>query len=335
VWDDDAWHELATRQVRLARDAGALTLLAVGVAGLADVQVHEGDLAAASASLDELDVITEITGNAPITQPALVLSAWRGDEKQATKLFRSAVGAATARGEGRAITMVDFATAVLENGLGRYDAALAAARRACEHDEIVLAGWGLVELIEAAVRSGHHDVAVDALGRLTDRTSTNGTEWALGIEARSRALVREGESAEPLYREAIDRLGRSRAAAQLARAHLVYGEWLRRENRRVHARAQLTRADDMFSGMGARAFAERARRELLTSGAIVRNRTEAPPEGLTAQEAQVARLAREGLTNPEIGARLYLSRRTVEWHLRKVFTKLGISSRRELHAALP
>jgi DNA-binding CsgD family transcriptional regulator len=334
VWDDDAWHELATRQVRLARDAGALTLLAVAVAGLADVQVHEGDFVGASASLADANVIAEITGNAPLIHTSLVLSAWRGDENEATASFQSAVGAATARGEGRTITLVDFATAVLQNGLGHYDAAVAAAQRACEHNDIALAGWGLVELIEAAVRSGHRDVAVDALGRLADRTSISGTEWALGIEARSRALVREGESAEALYREATDRLSRSRAAAQLARAHLLYGEWLRRENRRVHAREQLTRAEDMFHRMGARAFADRARRELLTTGVAVRNRPEAPPEPLTAQEAQVARLARDGLTNPEIGAQLYLSHHTVEWHLRKVFTKLGISSRRELHRAL-
>ncbi|WP_448639397.1 AAA family ATPase [Geodermatophilus sp. URMC 63] len=334
IWDDDAWHELATRQVRLARDTGALTLLAVAVTGLADVQVHEGDFVGASASLDEVDVITEMTGTARITQPALVLSAWRGHEEQATDLFQSALRAATARGEGRAITMVDLATAVLQNGLGRYDAALAAARGACRHDEIALAGWGLVELVEAAVRSGERDVAVDALGRLVDRTSVAGTQWALGIQARSRALAAEGTQADALYREAIDRLGRSRAVAHLARAHLVYGEWLRRENRRVDARQQLGRADEMFGRMGARAFAERTRRELLIAGAAVRKRSEDPLEKLTVQEAQIARLARDGLTNPEIGAQLYLSRRTVEWHLRKVFTKLGISSRRQLHEAL-
>jgi ATP/maltotriose-dependent transcriptional regulator MalT len=334
VWDDDAWHELATRQVRLARDAGALTLLAVAVAGLADVQVHEGDFVGASASLDEADAIAEITGNPPLIHTSLVLTAWRGDENAATESFRSAVGTATARGEGRTITLVDLATALLQNGLGHYDAAFAAAQRACERDEIALAGWGLVELIEAAVRSGHHDVAVDALGRLTNRTSVSGTEWALGTEARSRALVSEGEGAEALYLEAIDRLGRSRAVAQLARAHLLYGEWLRRDGRRVDAREQLRRADDLFGRMGAHAFAERVRRELVATGATVRRRTEDPREELTAQEAQVARLARDGLTNPEIGAQLYLSRHTVEWHLRKVFTKLDISSRRELHKAL-
>jgi DNA-binding CsgD family transcriptional regulator len=335
VWDDDAWHELATRQVRLARDAGALTLLAVGLACLADMQVHEGDFQGASASLDELTGITEITGNAPIIHTSLVLSAWRGDEEQAGALFQAAVPAARARGEGRALTLVEFATAVLENGLGRYEAAFAAAQRACGRDEIILTGWGLVELIEAAVRSGHHDAAVAALGRLVSRTSISGTDWARGIEARSRALVSEGAAAEELYREAIDRLSRCRAVAHLARAHLLYGEWLRRENRRVDARLHLRLADEMLDHMGAGAFAERARRELMATGETVRRRTEDTVSQLTAQEAHVARLARDGHTNPEIGAQLFLSRRTVEWHLRKVFTKLDISSRKELGAALP
>ncbi|SOD98763.1 regulatory protein, luxR family [Blastococcus haudaquaticus] len=335
VWDDDAWHDLARRQVRVAREAGALTLLAVALACLADEQVHEGDFAGAAASLDEVDVITEVTGNAPIIHTALILSAWRGEVDQASEVFRTAVRAATDRGEGRAITLVELATAVLENGLGRYDAALAAAQRACRHDEIILANWALVELIEAAVRSGHRDVAVEALGRLVARIGSNGTEWALGIEARCRALVCEGPDAEALYRDAVERLSGSRAAPQLGRAHLLYGEWLRRENRRVEARDQLRRADDLFSGMGARAFAERAGRELLATGATVHRRDAGSLEELTAQEAQIARLAVEGLTNPEIGAQLYLSRRTVEWHLRKVFTKLGISSRRELEKALP
>jgi ATP/maltotriose-dependent transcriptional regulator MalT len=335
VWDDDAWHELATRQVALAREAGAVTLLAVALACLADLQVHEGDLVGASSSLDELEVITEITGNAPIIHTSLVLTAWKGDEQQAVGVFREATRAATARGEGRALTLVDFATAVLENGLGRYEAAVSAAQRACAHDEIVLANWALVELIEAAVRSGRHEVAVNALDRLVSRLGSNDTAWARGIAARCRALVCEGAEAESGYREAIARLAGSRAVPQLARAHLLYGEWLRRENRRVDAREQLRRADDMFSGMGAHAFAERARRELSATGATLRKRTEDASEELTAQEALVARLAMTGLSNPEIGAQLYLSRRTVEWHLRKVFTKLAISSRRELEKALP
>jgi ATP/maltotriose-dependent transcriptional regulator MalT len=335
VWDDEAWHELATRQVALAREAGALTLLAVALACLADVQVHEGDLVGAAASLDELDVIADITGNAPIMHTSLVLTAWRGDEEQAAGVFQEATRLATARGEGRALTLIDFATAVLENGLGRYDAALAAAQRACAHGEIILANWALVELIEAAVRSGRRDVATEALERLVERLGSNGTEWAQGIASRCRALVADGDDAESRYREAIARLTGSRAAPELARAHLLYGEWLRRESRRVDAREQLRRADDLFSRMGAHAFAERARRELSATGATVRKRTEDAAEELTAQEAQVARLAIAGLTNPEIGAQLYLSRRTVEWHLRKVFTKLAISSRRELEKALP
>ena len=335
VWDDDAWHELATRQVALAREAGALTLLAVALACLADLQVHEGDLVGASASLDELDVIADITGNAPIVHTSLILSAWRGDEEQAAGVFQAATRAATARGEGRALTLVDLATAVLENGRGRYEAAVAAAQRAFAHDEIVFANWALVELVEAAVRSGQRDVARDALERLVDHLGSSETDWAYGIAARCRALVAEGDEAESRYREAIARLAGSRAAPQLARAHLLYGEWLRRENRRVDAREQLRRADDMFSRMGAHAFAERARRELSATGATVRKRTEDASEELTAQEAQVARLAITGLTNPEIGAQLYLSRRTVEWHLRKVYTKLSISSRRELEKALP
>jgi DNA-binding CsgD family transcriptional regulator len=334
VWDDDTWHELATRQVRLARDTGALTLLAVAVAGLADLQVHEGDFVAAYASLAEADVIAEITGNMPLIHTSLVLVAWRGDEDVARAAFRSAVETATVRGEGRTVTLVDFATAVLENGLGHYDPALEAARRACGHDEIAIAGWALVELVEAAVRTGRGDVAVDALDHLVERTSRSGTEWALGVEARCRALVSDGESAERLYREALARLGRSRAAAQLARAHLLYGEWLRRENRRVHAREQLGRAEEMFRRMGAGGFADRAARELLATGVVVRSRTQPPLDALTAQEAQIARLARDGLTNPEIGAQLYLSHHTVEWHLRKVFAKLGINSRRELERAL-
>jgi ATP/maltotriose-dependent transcriptional regulator MalT len=230
--------------------------------------------------------------------------------------------------------VAEYGISVLENGLGRYEAALAAADRAGEHDELILSGWILVEQVEAAVRIGRRDEATTALHRLTARTSVSGTEWALGTEARSRALVSEGEGAEALYREAIERLARSRAAAHLARAHLVYGEWLRRQNRRVDAREQLRLSHDMFVRMGAHAFAERAGRELSTTGATVHGRVEDEREKLTAQETQVAQLARDGLSNPEIGARLYLSRRTVEWHLRKVFTKLDISSRRELHKAL-
>jgi DNA-binding CsgD family transcriptional regulator len=335
VWDDASWGELTTRQVRLARDTGALTVLAVALTVLASTRLLAGDLGGASALVDEADLLSEVTGNAPVIHASLMLAAWRGDDERSREWLRAGARSATARGEGRAVTVADYATAVLENGLGRYEAAFVAAQRASEHDDLIVLGWALVELVEAAARTGRHDVAADALQRLAERTQAAGTDWALGVEAQSRALLSDGPVADALYRESIERLARSRAVAQLARAHLVYGEWLRRENRRVDAREQLRRADDMFGRMGARAFAERARRELLATGATVRKRTDDRMEQLTAQEAQVARLARDGRTNPEIGAQLYLSRRTVEWHLRKVFTKLDISSRRELDKALP
>ena len=229
-----------------------------------------------------------------------------------------------------------YATAVLHNGLGGYEAALAGARRACEYEDLGFFGWSLAELVEAGARSGASGEASTALRQLGERTSAAGSEWALGIQARSRALLSDGPAADTLYREAIDRLGRSRIAVHLARAHLVYGEWLRREQRRVEAREHLRVAHDMFGRFGAAAFAERARRELQATGETVRKRTVDTRDALTVQEAQVARLAAEGHTNPEIGAQLFISSRTAEYHLRKVFSKLGISSRRQLrhHLAL-
>jgi DNA-binding CsgD family transcriptional regulator len=335
VWDDETWHELAGRQVQLAREAGALTVLAVAVTYRAGVHVHAGEFAAASALNDEADAITQATGSAPLRYTSPVLAAWRGQEARTAELIESGVRDATARGEGRAITIADYVTAVLDNGLGRYDAAFVAAGRACEHDELNLLGWALIELVEAGARSGRPEVADDALRRLGERTRTCGTDWARGIEARSRALVSEGRAAEDLYREAIERLARTRIAVHRARAELLYGEWLRREGRRLDAREQLRRAYDMFSRIGADAFAGRARHELLATGETVRKRTVETLQELTAQEAQIARLARDGQTNPEIGARLFISPRTVEWHLRNVFSKLEISSRKELHSVLP
>jgi DNA-binding CsgD family transcriptional regulator len=232
--------------------------------------------------------------------------------------------------------VVQYTRAVLNNGLGRYQDALAAAGEACAYpQELGFTNWGLVELVEAAARSGQTAIAADAVERLARTTRFSGTQWGLGIEARSRALVSDSGDAEPLYREAIERLGRCRGAVALARAHLVFGEWLRRENRRVDARVQLRTAHQMLAAMGAEAFAERARRELVATGETVRKRTVETRVELTAQERQIARRARDGYTNSQIGAELFLSARTVEWHLRKVFAKLGISSRRELHEALP
>ena len=334
LWDDETWHELATRHVQLANDAGALTVLPLAATYRAGVHVHAGEFAAAEALINQADAIADAAGIATLRYTSLVLVAWRGREAEALKLIDDSVQDANARGEGRAVTLAAYATAVLYNGLGRYENAFAAAQEACEHDDLGLFGWALIELIEAGARSGAHDVASAALRALEERTRAAGTDWALGIEARSRALLSDGPAAESLYREAIERLERSRIAVHLARAHLVYGEWLRRENRRLDARAQLHVAHEMLSRMGAEAFAERARRELSATGETVHKRTNETRDVLTAQEAQIARLAAEGHTNPEIGRQLFISPRTVEYHLRKVFTKLGISSRRELRDAV-
>jgi DNA-binding CsgD family transcriptional regulator len=334
LWDDEAWHDLGAAGLGLARDAGALTLLPIALHYRAGVHVHAGELAAATALVDEADRISEATGTARFTYTSMILAGWRGEHAEALRVIRASVQDATARGEGRVIALAEYATAVLHNGLGRYEEALAAAQRGCAHDDLGLCGWSLVELIEAAARSDKPDVAAAALHRLEARTRAAGTDWALGIEACSRALLSDGMHAESLYREAVERLRRTRIAVHLARVQLLYGEWLRREGRRVDARAHLRLAHDTFSRAGAEAFGERTRRELLATGETVRRRTEETLDQLTSQEAQIARLAADGHTNPEIGAQLFISPRTVEYHLRKVFTKLDISSRRELRAAL-
>jgi DNA-binding CsgD family transcriptional regulator len=234
------------------------------------------------------------------------------------------------------VACAHWAAAILANGLGRCTDALASARQASEDTSTLhISMWALPELIEAAARTSDTGVAAGALTRLAEFTQAGGTDFGLGVEARSRALLSAGEKAENLYREAIARLGRTRLRPELARAHLVYGEWLRRENRRTDAREQLRTAHDMLAGLGAEAFAERARHELLATGETVRQRTAEPVSTLTAQEAHIARLAADGHTNPEIAAQLFLSVRTVEWHLRKIFSKLGIGSRRELREAMP
>jgi DNA-binding CsgD family transcriptional regulator len=265
----------------------------------------------------------------------LVVTAWRGRGAQALDFISVGFNEATRRGEGRAVTLAAYATAVLANALGDYNTALDAARRASEHDDLDLCGWALIELIEAATRSGRPELAGDAMSRLNERTRGSATDWGLGTAARSRAVLSDARDADSLYQEAIERLARTRIAVDLARAHLMYGEWLRREARRVDARAQLRRAYAMFTHMGAEAFAERARRELVATGETVRKRSVQTRNELTAQESQVAQLARDGHTNPEIAAELFISSRTVEWHLGKVFTKLDIGSRRELRRVLP
>jgi DNA-binding CsgD family transcriptional regulator len=336
LWDFESWDAVITRQMELTRDAGALAPLSIALNGEGIVVTWRGDFGAAARVIVEADAVTEATGTRIAPYGGLLLAALRGREDEAGALIDATIKDATAGGEGLAVQYAQWTTAVLYNGLGRYEDALVAAQQASEvTPELFIAVWALPELIEAAIRSGNADLAPAALERLVESADASATDWGLGTAARSRALLSEGQAAEGLYREAIDRLSRTRLRTELARAHLLYGEWLRREQRRVDARAQLRTADEMLDTIGMEAFAERARHELLATGAKVRKRAVETRDELTAQEAQIARLARDGLSNPEIGARLFLSPRTVEWHLKKVFTKLGIGSRMALHDALP
>jgi DNA-binding CsgD family transcriptional regulator len=300
------------------------------------VLLNAGELAAAASLIEEVEAIAEATGSQLAPYGALGLAAWRGREAKGFELIEAVIKEVTPRGEGVGLTASRWASAQLFNSLGRYEDALAAAQQACEHpEELLFATWGLVELIEAAARTERIALATDVLQRLSDATRASGTDWALGIEARSRALLSEGDAAERFYREAIDRLGRTRVRVALARAHLIYGEWLRRERRRTDAREQLRAAHEMFAAMGAEGFADRAERELLAAGGTARKRKVETGGQLTAQEDQVARLAHDGLANSEIGARLFISSHTVQYHLHKVFTKLGITSRTQLKGVLP
>jgi DNA-binding CsgD family transcriptional regulator len=334
LWDYEVWEELATRGVQLARETGTLSVLPLADSYRAGVHLHAGEYAAAAALMDDSSAITQMSGSAPLIYTAPLLAAYRGDESRAVRLLHAARRDATAKGQGLALSMIECWAAALFNGLGRYEDALAAAERGSAHDGLGLYALALVELIEAAVRSEHPQLAAAAFTRLRERTQASGTEWALGMEARSGALLAAGPTAEELYEEALDRLATARVALHLARAQLVYGEWLRRENRRADARRQLRAAHDGFGRFGAEAFAERARRELLATGETARPRIADARDLLTPQEAQIARLAGKGHTNPEIGAQLFISPRTVEYHLRKVFSKLDVTSRRELRHAV-
>jgi len=334
LWDDESWHALAARQVQVARDAGALVHLQFALIFLARTHLLAGELPTAARLIEEDRLIAEATGNPPVAS-AMTLAAWRGQEAPATELIEATVQEATALGQGRLVSFADYARAVLYNGLGRHDAARDAARRVFERDPLGFGPFVVPELAEAASRTGDTALVRAALDWLSERTQVTRAEWALGIEARVRALLSDGGEAESLYRESIDRLGRTRVRAELARAHLLYGEWLRRERRRSDAREQLRTAHGMLDAMGIGAFADRARRELAATGETARKRTAETSDELTAQEAQVARLARDGLSNPEIGARLFISARTAQHHLSKVFTKLAISSRGQLNRVLP
>ena len=335
VWDDEGWSILSALHVDMARAAGALSVLPLTLHSQAVAHVFAGELDAAASLVAELDAVCQATGTTLAPYAALVLAAWRGREQEFDDLLEAELAEVIARGEASGVSISQWATALLANGLGRYDEAMLAARQAAEHPhDPAPANWGLIELVEAAARSDMTPLAAGALERLSKITQASGTEWALGIEARSRALLSDGNVAERLYREAIERLSRTRLRGEPARARLLYGEWLRREHRRVDARDQLRAAHETFSRIGAQAFAERARRELLATGETLRRLTTETRAVLTPQESQVARLAADGQTNTEIGARLFISPRTVEYHLRKVFTKLGVSSRKELRAAL-
>jgi DNA-binding CsgD family transcriptional regulator/tetratricopeptide (TPR) repeat protein len=341
LWDFESWHALAVRQLQVARDMGALVQLQFALRSLGLVHLLAGELAVTGRLVEEDRLIAEATGNPPVTSAAMMLAAWEGREHEASDLIEATAQMATERGTGMVAGFAACASAVLHNGLGRYDAARDAARRAFGRGDVEYGHLVVPELAEAAARTGDTALVLAALDWLSERTRATPTEWVLGIEARIRALASDGAAADGFYRESVELLGHTRVRSQLARSHLLYGEWLRRQGRRMDAREQLRIAHGMLDAMGIGAFAERARHELAATGETTRKRT--PPadrapgasEALTVQEAQVARLARDGLSNPEIGTRLFISPRTVGYHLGNVFTKLGISSRSQLHRVLP
>jgi DNA-binding NarL/FixJ family response regulator len=335
IWDDQCALALAELHVRLVREAGALGELPLALSQRVFVHVFAGELGAAEALVAEIDAAMESIGGALVPYAAVALTALRGRESEASSLIERSRSDGSQRGEGNGLTVLDWAEAVLANGLGRHERALAVALRVVDQpQDISSSNWGMVELIEAAARSGRPEVALAAHRRLVETTEICGTDWALGIKARSSALLAEDASAEELHVEAIERLERSRVQIELARAHLLYGEWLRRE-RRTEARERLRSAHEMFTEMGAEAFAGRAERELVATGERVRKSSVETRKDLSSHEAQVARLARDGWSNAEIGERLLISQHTVAYHLRKVLSKLGIRSRNELPEALP
>jgi DNA-binding CsgD family transcriptional regulator len=338
LWDVDRYSEIAARQVAGAREAGAVTALLPALSMLEIASVHNGDFATAEVLLDEAEALAAATGTTPWAYARVVLAAWRGREREAVEAIRAAAGDATARGEGLLLVYCDLFTAVLRNGLGDYPAALTAAQRAADR---IGFGFGFVtralpELIEAAVHCGAPDAAADALALLHELTHAHATDWGLGVEAYATALV-DDEHAEPHFRESLEHLARGPRGAGVyqARAHLLYGEWLRRRRRRGEARERLRSAYELFTAMGAEGFSGRAERELRATGETVRRHTVESRDELTAREAQIAKLARDGFSNAEIAARLFISHRTVEYHLTKVFSKLDIRSRSQLREAMP
>jgi DNA-binding CsgD family transcriptional regulator len=337
LWDDETWRILSERDLESARSEGALTRMPLALNLVGYIRAISGELALAESLLDEIRAATQATGIPSHNYVALWVAALRGREAELARLVRTAATDALARGEGTVLGIARRATAALNNGLGRYDVALAAVRTAVDVEPFDELGSPrtMPELIEAAVRCAEHPLAERALERLVDSTRPSGTDWALGVEARSRALLAQGDTADDLYREAIERLANTGNRLQLARTHLLYGEWLRRGRRRLDAREPLRTAVEMFASMGTEAFVGRAERELLATGERVRKRSIETTDALTPQEAQIARLAGAGLSNTEIGARLFISQHTVAYHLRKVFSKLDIASRSQLGRVLP
>jgi DNA-binding CsgD family transcriptional regulator len=335
LWDFESWHALAARQVQVARDIGAHVQLQFALNFLAGADLLAGELGAAARLIDEERLIAEATGNPPVTYVAMLLAAWQGREQEASGLIEATARMATEHGTGRLAGVAACASAVLYNGLGRYDAARDAAREVFERDHLGFGPLVVGELAEAAARTDDVAGVKAALDWLSERTRMTQTAWVLGIEARIRALLSDGQAADGYYRKSIERLGQTRIRAELGRSHLLYGEWLRRQRRRRDAREQLGRAYEIFHSIGAAAFAGRARIELRAAGGQALERDAATRDPLTAQEALIARLAAEGASNPEIAAQLFISRATVAYHLRKVFTKLDVSSRSRLAPVLP
>jgi DNA-binding CsgD family transcriptional regulator len=331
LWDVEAFHLLAARRVQLARDTGALVHLRFALSFLARSQLLAGEVTAATSTLDEAKLVAEASGNLPLVNAPMILAAWRGQEDRASELIEATAEEAAAR----RWTSNAYARSVLYNGLGRHDAARDAAREAFHLDRVGHGPFLVPELAEAASRTGDTALLEVALEWLSGRARVVSSEWLLGIEARVAALLSEGEAAERLYRDSIAHLSGNRVRLDLARTHLLYGEWLRRERRRLDAREQLRTALEMFTSMGTDAFAARAERELLATGERLRKRTVESRDELTPQEVQIARLARQGLSNADIGARLFISQHTVAYHLRKVFSKLGLTSRNQLDRVLP
>lgn len=330
LWDDTLMERLADAMVRYTRDAGALAILPAALSCRAGAHLLSGEFGTAGNLLDEANAIAVAIADQPLRYHRLHLAAWRGSTAETIAMIDSATAMAHRNGEGRLLAVLGYFAALLYNGAGRYEEAYAAIRPACSTKNLGFGGWSLVELIEAAVHTGRREAAEEAADRLAAQAGASGTDWGLGALAGARAMLADHDTADALFTEAIERLQRTRIAVELARTHLRYGEWLRRVNRRPDARRHLGVAFDMFTRMGAAGFAERARRELTATGEKVRKQPVSSGDELTAQEAQIARLAADGLTNQEIGSQLFISTHTVEWHLRKVFVKLGIGSRRQL-----